>query len=160
MGNYRVIGARRDNGHAVDEPIIADSPDHAARRANDLGILVSRVEPILDTPTSVFRSPSPPPHRPSGAWRGVVRALATISATILLIPGVALFLYTVLMLIFINSGSGQTQLSPGARVAASAFVGVMGVVWSILAMLGGALLFLLLYIEDHLHRLAATRAVG
>ena len=34
MGNYRVIGARKDDGSLIDEPIVADSPEDAVARAN------------------------------------------------------------------------------------------------------------------------------
>lgn len=157
MGNYRVIGARRDDGHAVDEPIIADSADHAARRANELGILVSRIEPILTPATDVFRAPPPSRTRPGGAWRGFIRAIATIGAAILLIPGAALFLYTVLGVLAILFSPSPPNTDPSIRFAAGAFVGFMGVVWSVLAMLAGTILFLLLYIEEHLHRIAQLR---
>jgi len=150
MRSYRVIGAQRETGEAVDEVLAATSVDDAERRANALGVMVSSVRAVeaevVYTPARRRR------EQRAMVGRRWVRLIVEINAVLFLAPG-ALVLLGSIVVVIANLIDTAQRGGVGA-VMDQLFGNAMGLFgWAVIAllvMLGGALLYLSLMAEQHL----------
>lgn len=155
MNSYRVIGARKDDGSLIDEILVANSPKEAEAQANGLGVLVSEIEFVES-----HSSPAPQAKGTSALksvrkrkWerldRSIIRTICTVNAVMLLIPGLLIFLFSIVsaLILFIQR-VGEGRGLDGAFEAALSAIG--GGLLAIAAMLIGALLYMILFMEQWL----------
>jgi hypothetical protein len=160
MQRYRVTGAYRDSGHDFVGEFVALNEADCRRQAAEIGVLVSTVEPIDIVAAPQTQSRARPTRKrksePQFAWRAIVRWIAMANAIMLMVPGVVCLLTTLLLSIasfaaWVDSLSKENEQSVQVLgLPITGFILASGLVYSLILLLASALLFLLLYIEDHL----------
>ena len=159
MQRYRVTGAYRDSGDPFEGDFIALSEGECAEQARLRGILVSVIQPA----PAVQDAPRKPRTRIRAAakdpeiLRALIRGIATVNAYLLMIPGMVMLASTLVLLLFFSiawiASLFREDPSPTEflGLSLSAAFSLTGIVWSLLLMLASAVLFLLLFVEDHLY---------
>jgi hypothetical protein len=145
MQPFRIVGTRFGSEHESAITLLASSEQDAKAQAYALGITARQViacELLAPQRRRDRRRVQP------ASGRGVIRLIVGISALLIMLPGALAF--AVLAISFIvgvlnaamaNENAGEVAMQTLASSALLPF--------SVLSMLGGGLLFLVLYIEDH-----------
>ena len=162
MRNYRVTGARRDDGSHVDEILHAASKEDAVTRANELGILVAGVEVVVDVGGPRYTRRRRRQMVRSQRERRVVRFIARFGALVLMAPGALVFVVTLFSALV---GLAQTARRGGTQELLHALLyntmGVFGAAAvAAVLMTSGALVLLALSMEESLFLIKMTKEEG
>lgn len=145
MQPFRIVGTRFGSEHESAITLLASSEQDAKAQAYALGITARQVVPCeLLTP---LRRRDRRRVKPASG-RGLIRLIVGVSALLIMLPGVLTF--TVLAISFVVGVLNAAMANEDAEeVAAQMVASSVLLPLSVLSMLGGGLLFLVLYIEDH-----------
>jgi len=145
MQPFRIIGVSAGSEQESAITLLAASVQDAKAQAHALGLNVNRAEPCeLLTP----RRSRGRRHVQPASGRGLVRFIVGFSALLLMLPGALTFCFLALafaVAILRALDSNQNVEEVATQMVTTSVLLPL----SIVTMLGGALLFVLLYIEDH-----------
>ncbi len=105
--------------------------------------------------TSMYRSRRP------GAGRGFVRGVLHVNAALMILPGAVLFAFALIgaLMMILDTAQNEQGEALYQRVAATGVSAITLLGLSVVMMMFGALIYLGLYIEDHLYELR-RRPIG